>query len=94
MCLPLPLQRKLVDRAKQMTEEDTPDKDGQKAELQQEFEQLLNIFFSGEPPPAPAPASAMFCCHNWIRPPKRSAAQAADICFCTQGCPSACVVLQ
>jgi hypothetical protein len=41
------LQRKLVERAKQMTEEDSADRSTQKEALQQEFEQLLNIFFTG-----------------------------------------------
>ena len=41
------VQRKLVERAKQMTEEDSPDRSNQKEALQQEFEQLLNIFFTG-----------------------------------------------
>uniref|UniRef100_A0A383VG94 Peptidase M50 domain-containing protein n=1 Tax=Tetradesmus obliquus TaxID=3088 RepID=A0A383VG94_TETOB len=40
--------RKLVERAKQMTEEDSSDRSQQKEALQQEFEQLLNIFFTGE----------------------------------------------
>jgi hypothetical protein len=41
-------QRKLVERAKQMTEEDSADRSSQKEALQQEFEQLLNIFFTGK----------------------------------------------
>lgn len=41
------LQQKIVERAKQMTEDDSADKLNQKAALQQEFEQLLNIFFTG-----------------------------------------------
>lgn len=41
------LQRKIVERAKQMTDDDGADRSGQKAALQQEFEQLLNIFFTG-----------------------------------------------
>ncbi|KAF8071032.1 EGY1 [Scenedesmus sp. PABB004] len=40
--------RKIVERAKQMTEEEGADKVDQKAALQQEFEQLLNIFFTGD----------------------------------------------
>jgi hypothetical protein len=36
-----------VERAKQMTEEDSADRSTQKEALQQEFEQLLNIFFTG-----------------------------------------------
>eukprot|EP00775_Hariotina_reticulata_P007491 gene7491-7700_t len=40
--------RKIVERAKQMTEDTSEDRLGQKAALQQEFEQLLNIFFTGE----------------------------------------------
>lgn len=42
------LQQKIVERAKQMTEDDSADRLNQKAALQQEFEQLLNIFFTGE----------------------------------------------
>jgi hypothetical protein len=41
------LQQKIVERAKQMTEDDSADRLNQKAALQQEFEQLLNIFFTG-----------------------------------------------
>jgi hypothetical protein len=41
------LQQKIVERAKQMTEDDSADRLSQKAALQQEFEQLLNIFFTG-----------------------------------------------
>lgn len=44
----LSLQKKLVERAKQMTEDGTADRSGQKEALQQEFEQLLNIFFTGQ----------------------------------------------
>jgi hypothetical protein len=40
-------QQKIVERAKQMTEDDSADRVNQKAALQQEFEQLLNIFFTG-----------------------------------------------
>lgn len=40
--------QKIVERAKQMTEDDSTDRLNQKAALQQEFEQLLNIFFTGD----------------------------------------------
>lgn len=42
------LQQKIVERAKQMTDDDSADRLSQKAALQQEFEQLLNIFFTGD----------------------------------------------
>jgi hypothetical protein len=41
------VQQKIVERAKLMTEDDSADRLSQKAALQQEFEQLLNIFFTG-----------------------------------------------
>jgi hypothetical protein len=62
------LQQKIVERAKQMTEDDSADRLSQKAALQQEFEQLLNIFFTGRQHVPSAQCFGAVALGSWVMP--------------------------